>query len=125
MPRTSVPAVRALVAPAPPKVVLGDEHKKGYSFFHDRWEGEDSHPTAWAVCCYWQQKGWTTNLHEGTDKRWVGGKSIDEVYFKLWLRHPTYHYLYAWWTPTAEEWFNEPKMDELTWFEFVKSDKKK
>lgn len=125
MPKASVPAVIPL--PKPPKIVLDDKQKAGYSFTDDRWEGEEHYSLARVTSMYWQQQGWTTGLHEGKRDRWAGGKKTEEPYFKVYLVHPKDKGLYAWWTPSALEWAEPPKMDELTWFEFVKpsEDKKK
>lgn len=114
-----LPAVRTTVVPVP-KAVLSDELKKGYSFFNDRWEGEDNYATAWAVACHWQSQGWVSNVHEDKAEKWAAGKKTTEPYFKVWIRHPTYPSLYSWWAPTDSEWVDPPKVDELTWFEFVK-----
>lgn len=121
MSKASVPAV-IVHQPTP---ALTDAQKTGYVFTSDRWEGEEAHANAWAVALYWQAKGWTSNIHEGEIDSWVGGKRTMRPYFKVWIRHPTEHNLYSWWTPTDADWADDPVMDELTWFEFVKTGAKK
>lgn len=118
MPRASVPKS--------PKITLDDAQKVGYNFFQDRWEGDEAYPQARSVALYFQQQGWASNVHEGKADSWEKGKKTNLVYFKVWLKHPIDDDLYAWWAPVAAEWLDPPKVDELTWFEFVrpKADKK-
>lgn len=119
MPKPSVPAV----IPPKARIVLDDKLKTGYNFFRDRWDGEDNEVFAKCVSAYWRQHGWGSEVFTDYEKSWRGGKNVEIPYFKVWLRHPEDKSLYAWWSPTATEWTDEPKMEELTWFEFVVPDK--
>lgn len=125
MTKVSVPATTPVRRP--PLATLTEDHKKGYNFFRDRWEGDDSYDTARAVANYWISQGWSANVHEDTSKEWCTKtyKHVEMTWFRVYFFHPKEEILYAWWTPDSNEWFDEPKMNELTWFELKKPAVKK
>lgn len=124
MTKASVPAT--LPPRKPPPAVLTEDHKKGYNFFRDRWEGDDTYPAARQVANYWIGQGWAANVHEDTAKEWNTKTYKHEAitWFRVYFIHPEEPTLYAWWTPENSEWFDEPKASELTWFELQKAAKK-
>lgn len=103
----------------PAKLPPCDALKAGYSFKNDRWEGEETKPTATAAASYWKSRGWKADVFTGSNKVWEKGKHVETPYYRVYFYHPKDRLLYGWWAPTDSEWAAEPNAAEMTWFEFV------
>ena len=118
-PRVSVPVVVKKLPPLP----LSEDHKVGYYFFKDRWEGEEFKPHATAVAQHFNRQGYNCAVYTGDDKEWKMGKQTPYEYYKVFILHPTEKGLYTWWIPTVEEWSQPLDLAYATWFELESAKK--